>query len=79
MNEAVDRLTARIKSMAAVPKTDSKNLPHTKGTDTSGLCNPPPKGKTEAEWVAEQLAKTTGDNTCAYYSWHHDISKCHCL
>jgi len=79
MNEAVDRSTARSKSMATVPKTDNKNLSRTEGTNTSALRNSPPKGKTEAEWVAEQLAKTTDDDTCAHCGWNHDTSKCYYL
>ena len=37
MNEAINRLTMRIKSMVAVPKTNNKNLPCSEGFNPSKL------------------------------------------
>jgi hypothetical protein len=81
MNEAVDRLTARTKSMPAVPKaSDNKNPPCSEGFDPSKLRGAPPKDRNVEEWVAEQLLKTTNNNTCAYCRiYGHDASICHCL
>jgi hypothetical protein len=85
MNEAVGRSAARSKSMAAIPKSpdktpDIKNPPRSEGSDLFKLRGAPLKDRNVDEWVAEQLLKTTDDNTCAHCGMDgHDASKCHSL